>query len=126
MRLLLERYEIKRQIEQLSERLKQIDEELLAEATPGEVLDIGNGGYYRVGVSTRTTYPIDAVATLPKEALVAEIKLSPSALDRLVKKKLITEAQADLLGETATVTTTKTLGQLKRFENDVLEAIESE
>lgn len=126
MNLLLERYEIKRQIEQLSERLKEIDEELLTEAEPGEVLDIGNGGYYRVGIATKATYPAAAVATLPKEALVAEVKLSPSALDRLVKKKLITEAQADLIRDTATVTTTKTLGQLKRFEDDVLEVIESE
>jgi len=130
MSLIQKRYEVKRQIEQLSERLKEIDAELLAEAELGEVLDIGNGGYYRVGVTTKTTYPpeviIDLAKDLPLEALPQVVKLSKDILKRLVKQKLVSKKYAEAYDAMATVTTTKTLGQLKRFEDDVMEAIESE
>lgn len=137
MSLLLERYELNREIEQLSEVLKakteerrELDEKILAEAEQGEVLNIGNGGFYRVGVNTKKTYPsqaiIDLILDLPPEAIPEVVSLSDAALKRLVKQKFLSKRDAEAIDALATVTTTKTLGQLKRFEDDVMEALESE
>jgi hypothetical protein len=134
MSLLLERYELNREIEQLSEVLKaktekrrELDEKILADADVAEVLNIGNGGYYRVGINTTKVYPPDdiiaLVLDLPSEALTEVVKISDAALKRLVKQKFLSKRDAEAMNERAIVTTTKTLGQLKRFEDDVLEAL---
>ena len=123
MSLVQERYEIKRQIEQLSQRLKEIDTDLLEEAEDGEILDVGNGGYYRISLIRQKRYPQEAASRLPDVCLQALAKISESALERMVKEKLLSRHKADEVHAMALVHEVKTLGTFKAHKPEVLEDI---
>lgn len=110
------RIEIKMQIDQLTEELKGIDEEIWNECEPGEVL-LGSDGYgYKLTQTEVLNYGQIAISLLKQKGLIDSfVKISTTGIEKLAKDKKLSWAEVDILKSKATV---KTQNRIVQFIPD--------